>query len=174
MENKIDNDTWVYVIVQNPDTGNNQLAGFVDKDSKEQLVPTFSEKNEALGWMYSAEGLHNLLVLSGDYPIDGYDGIAQPVFDLDSVGLLKMLTDMNNGLEVAGRKPGTTVKIDKTDFFLGCTVSPFKLTEQEQMMQYQKFRAKVKAGAHFDGPQQAPVLAQKHDPGRGRNHQSQG
>ncbi|MAG13973.1 MAG: methylenetetrahydrofolate reductase [Spirochaetales bacterium] len=108
---------------------------------------------EALAWMYTAEGLDNLLVLSGDYPIDGQNGIAQPVFDIDSVGLLKMLSDMNKGLTVKGRKPGTTMVLEKTNFFLGCTVSPFKLTEAEQMMQYQKFRAKAKAGADFIIPQ---------------------
>lgn len=104
---------------------------------------------ESLAWMYTAEGFTNLLVLSGDYPIDGYKGIAQPVFDLDSVALLKQLTDMNNGLQVKGRKPGSILDLDKTDFFLGCTVSPFKYTEAEQMMQYQKYKVKAGAGAHF-------------------------
>jgi methylenetetrahydrofolate reductase (NADPH) len=118
---------------------------------------------EALAWMYSAEGMHNLLVLSGDYPIDGHQGIAQPVFDLDSVGLLKMLTDMNDGLQVKGRKPGTTVTLENTDFFLGCTVSPFKLTEAEQMMQYQKFRAKVSAGANFVIPQVGYDIRKSHE-----------
>ncbi|MCF6334933.1 MAG: methylenetetrahydrofolate reductase, partial [Spirochaetales bacterium] len=31
---------------------------------------------ESLAWMYAAEGLNNLLVLSGDYPIDGNGGIS--------------------------------------------------------------------------------------------------
>ena len=118
---------------------------------------------EALAWMYSAEGLHNLLVLSGDYPIDGHDGLAQPVFDLDSVGLMKMLTDMNKGLQVKGRKPGTTSTLEQTEFFLGCTVSPFKLTEAEQMMQYQKFRSKVNAGAGFVVPQVGYDIRKSHE-----------
>ncbi len=108
---------------------------------------------ESLAWMYAAEGLNNLLVLSGDYPVDGYEGIAQPVFDIDSVGLLKQLTDMNKGIKLECKKPGSTFELGKTDFFLGCTVSPFKLTEAEQIMQYQKYHAKANAGAHFAIPQ---------------------
>ncbi len=73
---------------------------------------------ESLAWMYAAEGLNNLLVLSGDYPIDGVDGVSKSVFDIASVGLLKILTDMNNGLKVKGRKPGSIQELESTDFFL--------------------------------------------------------
>ncbi len=118
---------------------------------------------ESLAWMYAAEGLNNLLVLSGDYPIDGHGGIAQPVFDIDSVGLLKQLTDMNNGIEIECRKPGSTLELDRTNFFLGCTVSPFKMTEAEQIMQYQKYRAKTAAGAHFVIPQIGYDIRKSHE-----------
>jgi methylenetetrahydrofolate reductase (NADH) len=118
---------------------------------------------ESLAWTYATEGLNNLLVLTGDYPINGVDGIAQPVFDVDSVALIKMLNDMNSGLNVKGRKPGTFQTLDKTDFFLGCTVSPYKLTEAEQMMQYQKYRAKAKAGAHFVIPQIGYDMRKSHE-----------
>jgi methylenetetrahydrofolate reductase (NADPH) len=118
---------------------------------------------ESLAWMYAAEGLNNLLVLSGDYPIDGYDGIAQSVFDIDSVGLLKQLTDMNQGIQVECKKPGSFLELDKTNFFLGCTVSPFKLTEAEQVMQYQKYQVKANAGAHFVIPQIGYDIRKSHE-----------
>lgn len=108
---------------------------------------------ESQAWTYASIGLQNLLVLSGDYPIDGFNGIAQPVFDVDSPGLLQLLTDMNNGMRIRGRKPNTYLNLDKTSFFLGCCVSPFKRSEAEQMMQYQKLMIKIKAGAHFVIPQ---------------------
>ncbi|MCK4638404.1 MAG: hypothetical protein KAT33_03195, partial [Bacteroidales bacterium] len=92
---------------------------------------------ESLVWKYASQQFDNLLVLSGDYPVNGYKGIAQPVFDLDSVGLLQMLNDMNQGLTIKGRKPGSFIELDKTDFFLGCAVSPYKFSESEQMMQYE-------------------------------------
>jgi len=108
---------------------------------------------ESLAWMYASEGLNNLLIMSGDYPIAGARGVALPVFDLDSVGLLHLLTDMNMGLHIPGRKPGSIIELEPTDFFLGCTVSPFKISEAEQMMQYQKLKLKVRNGAQFVIPQ---------------------
>ncbi|MBI9037804.1 MAG: methylenetetrahydrofolate reductase C-terminal domain-containing protein [Bacteroidales bacterium] len=104
---------------------------------------------ESLAWKYSSEGFNNLLVISGDYPIDGYQGVAQGVFDLDSVGLLKMLNEMNAGLKVKGRKPNSMIELDRTNFFLGCAVSPFKFSEAEQIMQYEKLKLKVRTGANF-------------------------
>ena len=60
---------------------------------------------QSRAWQLASEGFHNILALSGDYPIDGYRGQANPVFDTDSVGLLKMFTDMNAGMKVgAGRR----------------------------------------------------------------------
>ncbi len=118
---------------------------------------------ESLAWMYAAEGLDNLLVLTGDYPVDGHEGIAQPVFDIDSVGLLKQLKDMNKGIAIECRKPGSTLQLDKSDFFLGCTVSPFKRTEAEQVMQYQKYRAKAEAGADFVIPQIGYDIRKSHE-----------
>ncbi|MFC2097464.1 methylenetetrahydrofolate reductase C-terminal domain-containing protein, partial [Bacteroidota bacterium] len=104
---------------------------------------------ESLAWKYASEGFENVLALSGDYPIDGYNGLAQPVFDIDSAGLLQMLKEMNQGLKINGRKPGDFINLDKTDFFAGCTVSPFKYSEAEQMMQYQKLLLKLQTGADF-------------------------
>jgi methylenetetrahydrofolate reductase (NADPH) len=44
----------------------------------------------SLGWRLASAGIDNLLVLSGDYPTEGYLGVARPVFDLDSVSLLAL------------------------------------------------------------------------------------
>ena len=41
-----------------------------------------------------------MLALSGDYPIAGHDGLAAPVFDIDSVGLLELYSAMNEGVEL--------------------------------------------------------------------------
>src|SRR5438105_959590 len=53
---------------------------------------------QSRGWKLASEGFHNVLALSGDYPTGGYKGMAGPVFDIDSVGLLRMYADMNEGL----------------------------------------------------------------------------
>ena len=59
---------------------------------------------ESRGWQLGSSGFHNVLALSGDYPIMGHKGLAAPVFDIDSVGLLGILAEMNAGLPDA-RKP---------------------------------------------------------------------
>ena len=108
---------------------------------------------ESTAWYYASEGLDNILALTGDFPIDGFEGRAVPVFDIDSSVLIKMLAGMNKGLEVAGRKKGTTVELTKTNFFVGCTVSPFKSNEAELICQYLKLELKLKNGAHYIIPQ---------------------
>ena len=101
---------------------------------------------ESRGWQLSSEGFHNVLALSGDYPVTGHRGLAAPVFDIDSVGLLGLFAEMNEGLPDS-RKPDT--RLDRTDFFLGCVVTNHKRHEREVMPQYFKLRKKVRAGARF-------------------------
>jgi len=108
---------------------------------------------EARATALARNGMQNLLVVSGDYPVGGYQGMAKPVYDLDSVQTLRYLKDMNNGLQVPGRKPATFDTLPQTEFFLGCAVSPFKLTESELMPQFFKLEKKIQAGADFIIPQ---------------------
>src|SRR6202142_3685870 len=70
---------------------------------------------ESRGWKLGSEGFDNVLALSGDYPVTGHKGLAAPVFDLDSVALLSLFSEMNDGLRDE-RKPETPP--DRTNFFL--------------------------------------------------------
>ena len=100
---------------------------------------------ESRGWKLASEGFDNVLCLSGDYPLAGYGGTAAPVFDIDSVGLLKLYSDMNAGLHVAR----TDERLERTNFFLGCVVTNHKLHEREVVPQYQKLAKKARSGARF-------------------------
>ena len=91
--------------------------------------------------------VRNLLVMSGDYPAAGFQGRPAPVFDLDPIHVLELIIQMNRGLEYPGLKE--TVRHQKSEFFPGAAVSPFKATEAEQMVQYFKLRKKIGAGAQF-------------------------
>ncbi len=95
------------------------------------------------------EALHNLLVLSGDYPFYGYNGQVKPVFDLDSVLLLRLISEMEAGIEIPKGAPGGGVRLPPIPFFKGCAVSPFKLNLYELWWQYLKLYRKLKAGAKF-------------------------
>jgi methylenetetrahydrofolate reductase (NADPH) len=101
---------------------------------------------ESRGWQLSSQGFHNVLALSGDYPVTGHRGLAAPVFDIDSVGLLSLFSAMNEGLP-DDRRPNE--RLAKTDFFLGCVVTNHKRHEREVMPQYFKLRKKAQAGARF-------------------------
>ena len=58
----------------------------------------------SLGWRLASTGIGNLLVLSGDYPTEGYLGVARPVFDLDSVSLLALYEGLNRGRDRPRRR----------------------------------------------------------------------
>jgi methylenetetrahydrofolate reductase (NADPH) len=101
---------------------------------------------ESRGWKLASEGFHNVLALSGDYSRQGHRGAPAPVFDIDSVGLLKLFSEMNQGLPDQ-RRPEN--RLDPTGFFLGCVVTNHKLFEREVVPQYLKLSKKAAAGARF-------------------------
>ncbi|MYF92763.1 MAG: methylenetetrahydrofolate reductase, partial [Gemmatimonadetes bacterium] len=98
-------------------------------------------------WQLASEGFNNILALSGDYPISGYQGTAGGVFDLDSVGLLEMFAAMNAGLKM--KKGKRTQRMEATDFYLGAVVNNHKRYEREVMPQYFKLAKKIHVGAAF-------------------------
>ena len=101
-------------------------------------------------WALGSQGFTNVLALSGDYPTGGFQGQAQPVFDIDSVGLLELIEQMNEGLpnRVWG-SVGREDRLETTSFYAGCAVSPFKKLEGELMTQYFKLAMKVRTGAKW-------------------------
>jgi methylenetetrahydrofolate reductase (NADPH) len=95
---------------------------------------------ESTAWQLDSEGFHNVLAMTGDYPVGGSLGRAKPVFDLDSVGLIAMLERMNRGFDA---------KHLKTAFCIGAVVSNHKLREGEVVPQYLKLEKKIACGARF-------------------------
>lgn len=89
----------------------------------------------------SALGVKNILALTGDPPDMGDYVMATGVYDVDSVGLVKMVNKLNNGYEYGGNE-----REDKTDFFIGIAVNP---TAQDLTKEIKRFEEKVLAGANF-------------------------
>ena len=94
-------------------------------------------------------GVENVLALTGDFPKDGFQGMAKPSFDLDSVSMIRMLSEMNRGFKIPARKPGKYDNLEPTDFFIGACVSPFKKLRSESYSQYFKLEKKIANGAEF-------------------------
>lgn len=106
-------------------------------------------RNQIESQLYALDraGVRNLLIMSGDYPVSGYRGRPAPVFDLDPIHTLQLISEMNKGLSYPGIKGD--IRHQPSDFFAGAVVSPFKATEAEQMLQYYKLKKKINAGAQF-------------------------
>ena len=104
---------------------------------------------QSQAWKLASEGFDNVLALSGDYPVSGYKGQASAVFDIDSVGLLKMISEMNTGLEVSVGQNKKKQVLKRTRFFSGAVVNNHKRYEREVMPQYFKLKKKIENGASF-------------------------
>ena len=91
----------------------------------------------------AAFGIDTMLALTGDHPVVGDCRDSKPVYDLDSVGILKMLSDMEvsgcdcGGNELAGGAP---------KFYKGASVTP---VYEPLFLQINKLRQKVEAGAMY-------------------------
>ena len=88
-------------------------------------------------------GIDSVLALTGDHPVVGDCKDAKPVYDLDSVGILHMLSKMEQtncdcgGNEIAGGAP---------KLYKGASVTP---VYEPIFLQINKLRQKVEAGASF-------------------------
>jgi CO dehydrogenase/acetyl-CoA synthase delta subunit len=90
----------------------------------------------------SALGIKNLLCLTGDHPKFGNHPMAKPVFDLDSIQLLHLVKELEegrfaNGEEIKGKRPV---------FFRGAAENPFAEPYDFRAIRLAK---KIKAGAQF-------------------------
>lgn len=86
-------------------------------------------------------GIPNLLALTGDHTSVGDHPKAKPVFDLDSVTILKTASTLNSGVDSVGLE----LK-GKTDFYLGACVTPEYDPIDVQLL---KMKKKIVAGAKF-------------------------
>jgi len=89
----------------------------------------------------AALNIESILCVSGDHFNFGDNPAAKPVYDLDSVQLLGMLRDMQNGSDSAGNSPA-----EPPSFFLGAA---FSATAEHSMPHLMKARKKIAAGAEF-------------------------
>ena len=100
-------------------------------------------------WLLASQGFHNVLAMTGDYPALSVEGRAKPVFDIDSVALLAVISRMNAGLEVNHGQAGARRKLDSTYCYAGAVVNSFKPRENTLVPQYLKLEQKIRSGAQF-------------------------
>ena len=85
--------------------------------------------------------VRNVLAITGDPPSVGDYPETSGVYEVDSVGLVKVLHRLNQGTDWSGKTLGGA-----TNFTIGVAVNPVADDLDEEII---RFRAKIEAGAHF-------------------------
>lgn len=88
-----------------------------------------------------ASGVRNILALTGDPPSLGDNIASTGVFDVDSIGLIRIISGMNNGADSAGTSIGRNAS-----FTILCAVDPTKPDLEEEA---RRLHLKIEAGAEF-------------------------
>jgi methionine synthase / methylenetetrahydrofolate reductase(NADPH) len=89
----------------------------------------------------SAIGLRNVLCITGDPPKMGNYPDATAVFDVDSIGLVNIVSNLNCGLDLGGNPIGVS-----TGFTVGVGANPGVPNLDEEI---RRFEYKVEAGAEY-------------------------
>ena len=101
---------------------------------------------------WTVGGVRNVLAITGDPPSLGDHPETSGVYEVDSVGLVKVLARLNQGTDWAGKNLGGA-----TNFTIGVAVNP---VADDLETEIQRFFAKVEAGAHFAMTQ--PIFDPEH------------
>jgi methionine synthase I (cobalamin-dependent)/5,10-methylenetetrahydrofolate reductase len=89
----------------------------------------------------AAVGIRNLICITGDPPKMGGYPDATAVFDVDAIGLVNIVHNLNRGLDIGGNPIGTG-----TSFVIGIGANPGVLNLDEEI---RRFEYKVEAGAEY-------------------------
>ena len=96
-------------------------------------------QSDLLG-MY-AQGIRNILIITGDPPKLGDYPDATAVFDVDSIGLTNVVNFLNRGIDIGGKKLS-----GPTGFYIGVGANPGAINLDYEIS---RFERKVDAGAEF-------------------------
>ncbi len=96
-------------------------------------------QSELLG--VHAAGIRNLICITGDPPRMGIYPEATAVFDVDSVGLVHIVRNLNRGLDLGGNPMGS-----QTSLLIGVGANPGALNLDDEI---RRFEWKVEAGAEY-------------------------
>jgi methionine synthase I (cobalamin-dependent)/5,10-methylenetetrahydrofolate reductase len=101
---------------------------------------------------WTVGGVRNVLAITGDPPSAGGTSNLTGVYQVDSIGLVQILSKLNRGLDWNGKNLGGA-----TNFTIGVAVNPVAENLDEEL---RRFAAKIEAGAHFAMTQ--PIFDPEH------------
>ena len=88
-----------------------------------------------------ALGVRNILALTGDPPSLGDNKQSTAVYDVDSIGLVRIIDRFNQGVDLAGQEMGM-----KGGYTVAVACDP---TRSDLVQEVDRFHQKVSGGAHF-------------------------
>jgi methionine synthase I (cobalamin-dependent)/5,10-methylenetetrahydrofolate reductase len=123
------------------------VSATIERLSKIESIPHLTTRDWSVMGLESmllgahAEGVRNVLAITGDPPeVGDYPG-ARGVYEIDAIGLTQLMTNLNRGEDFNGRP------IDApTSFFPGVAVNP---TPDDIGVELERFQQKLEAGARF-------------------------
>jgi methionine synthase I (cobalamin-dependent)/5,10-methylenetetrahydrofolate reductase len=89
----------------------------------------------------AALGIRNILAITGDPPMIGDYPQATAVFDIDAIGLVHLISNLNRGIDVGEKRIG-----GPTSFFTGVGLDPNSINPENEI---HRLRMKMDAGAEF-------------------------
>ena len=127
--------------------GNQALCNLIERECEIETILHYtcrdrnvlSIQSDLLG--ASALGLHNLICITGDPPKLGNYPDATAVFDVDSIGLVNIVHNLNLGVDIGANPIGSA-----TQFVIGVGANPGISDVDEEV---RRFEYKCEAGAHY-------------------------
>jgi homocysteine S-methyltransferase len=123
------------------------ISAAIEREAGMETIPHLTTRDWSVMGLESmllgahAEGVRNILAITGDPPeVGDYPG-SRGVYEIDSIGLTQLMTNLNRGEDFNGRP------IDApTSFVSGVAVNP---TPDDLELELDRFRQKVAAGAKY-------------------------
>lgn len=123
------------------------LCNLIQQQVDIETIIHFTTRDRSLMGLQSellgahAAGIRNILALTGDPPSLGDYPDSTPVYDVDSVGLIRVISKMKAGEDSSGSSIGRAA-----NFTIACAVDPTKPDLEEEV---RRLREKIDAGADF-------------------------
>ena len=134
------------------------LAGALEAHGYETIPHLTSRDANIIGLQamllgaWAIGGVRNVLAITGDPPSLGDHPETSGVYEVDSIGIVKIMSRLNQGTDWAGKSLGGA-----TNFTIGVALNPVAEDLDEEI---RRFERKLAAGAHFAMTQ--PVFDPEH------------